>query len=120
MEKEFAKAKRQINNILKKLGDSSCDWILQISQNSADPRGTTYACMIHASDRLEPITWVKGSWEELHEALEQASKDLSREIIDVAYMKGEIDRCERLKAYYEEKIAEITTPRDSSDIKGES
>ena len=109
MEKEFAKTKRLVNKILKQLGDATLDWTVQVNENSADPNHRTYACMIHVpSERLEPLTWVKDSWEDLHTALEKATKDLNRDLIDIAEHDAEIKRCKRLIKYHEEKIAELT------------
>ena len=107
MEKEFAKTKLLINKILKNLGDSSLDWTIQVSENTANPGKISYGCMIHASERLEPITWVCDSWEDLQKELKKAGKELNRDMIDVAYYKSEQNRCDRLKAYYEEKVNEI-------------
>ena len=76
MEKKFGKVKNQINKILKKIGDSTCDWTIQISENSANPGRITYGCMIHISDRFEPLTFVCNSMDELEEALKEALKDL--------------------------------------------
>lgn len=109
MEKKFQNAKLLVNKILKQLGDSSLDWTIQICENSANPGKITYGCMIHIpSERLEPLTWVCDSWEELEKELEKAGKELNRDMIDVAYYQGEIARCKRLSAYYEEKIKEVT------------
>jgi len=107
MEKEFKKTELLINKILKKLGDSTIDYTIQVSKNTANPGKITYGCMIHASERLEPITWICSSWEELQNELKKAGKELNRDMIDLAYFKGEQNRCDRLKAYYEEKIKEI-------------
>ena len=108
MEKKFKSAKLLVNKILKQLGDSTLDWTIQISENSADPGHISYACMVHVpAQKLEPITWVCDSWEELEAALEKSAKELNRDLVEVAYHKGEISRCKRLGAYHEEKIKEI-------------
>ena len=107
MEKNFKKAKVLINRILNNLGDGSLDWTLQISENTANPGKITYGCMIHVSDRLEPLVWTCESWEDLLGKLEKASQELNEDMVQVAQFQGEIKRCERLKAYYEEKIKEI-------------
>jgi hypothetical protein len=109
MEKEFQRAKRLVNKILKQLGDATLDWTIQVNENSADPNHRTYGCMIHTpSERLEPLTWVKDSWEELNEALEKSANELDRDLIDIAEHEAEITRCKRLIAYHEEKIKELT------------
>lgn len=109
MEKEFVKTKRLVNKILKQLGDGSLDWTIQVGENTADPNHRTYSCMIHVpSERLQPLTWVKDSWEELHEALETAAKDLSPDMVELAEHNAEIERCKRLIKFHEEKIAELT------------
>lgn len=107
MEKEFQKAEKLINKILKRLGDATLEWTLQISKNTANPGHISYSCMIEVSDRLQPITWVCDSWEDLFEHLDKAGKELNRDMVDVAYMQGEIARCDRLKAYYSERIEEM-------------
>ena len=115
MENYFKKAKVLVNRILKNLGDSTLEWTLQVSENTANPGKITYACMIHVSDRLEPLVWTCDSWEELLEKLEKASKELNKDMVQVAYFEGEIKRCERLKKYYEEKIAEIASGSDKAE-----
>lgn len=111
MEKEFKAVKLLVNKVLKKLGDATLDWTIQVCENSADPNRISYACMIHIpSERLEPLTWVCDSWGELKEKLEKASKELNRDMVDCAYYEGEIKRCERLSNFYREKIDEIQNP----------
>lgn len=107
MENNFKKAKVLINKILNNLGDSSLDWTLQVSENTANPGKITYGCMIHVSDRLEPLVWTCESWDELLEKLKKASKELNEDMVQIAYFQGEINRCDRLKHYYEEKIKEV-------------
>lgn len=107
MENNFKKAKLLINKILKNIGDSRCDWTLQISENTANPGKITYACMIHVSDRLEPLVWTCESWEELLSKLKKASEDLNENLVQIAQFQSEINRCKRLTAYYEEKIKEL-------------
>lgn len=107
MEKEFLKAKRLVNNILKKVKDASADYTIQVSENTANPGKITYACMIHVSSRLEPLTWVCDSWDELFEGLEKAGKDLNQTLIEAAYYQGEIDRCKRLIKFYEDKMESL-------------
>lgn len=108
MEKQFKQAKLLINKILKQLGDATLDWTIQVSENSVNPGKTNYCAMVHTpSDRLEPISWVCDSWEELLSELEKASKELNLDLVDIAYHKSEIERCERLSKYHNEKIKEI-------------
>lgn len=107
MESKFKSVKTRINKILRNLHDGSLDWTTQVSENSANPGKVTYSCMIHVSDRLEPLTWVCDSWDELLEKLDKAVEELNKDLVTVAYYQGEVARCERLRKYYEEKISEI-------------
>lgn len=107
MENNFKKAKTLINKILKNLGNAKLDYTIQVSENTANPDRITYACMIHVSDKLEPLVWTCSSWEELLDKLTKASKDLNENLVRIAEYQSEIDRCKRLSKYYEEKIAEL-------------
>lgn len=108
MEKQFLKIEKLVNKIIKNFGDSTLDWTIQVDKNSANPGKITYDCMIHTpTDGVEPLTFVCESWEELEDRLKKASKELDREMVDIAYYKGEVERCERLKSYYEMKLKEL-------------
>lgn len=106
--KNFAKARKLVNEIIKKIGRNDIDWTIQVSMNSVRPDSMAYCCQIEApANGLQPLTWVKASWEELIMALENSAKGLDIDAIQKAYHESEIARCKSLQEYHENAIKEL-------------
>lgn len=106
--KNFAKARKLVNEIMKNIGRNDVDWTLQVSMNSVRPESMAYCCQIEApANGLQPITWVCKSWGELLEKLEFSSEHLDQESVQRAYHESEIQRCKSLISYHENAIKEI-------------
>lgn len=108
MEKELKSARTLINKIVKKFKRNDLDWTVQVSINSTRPDRVNYCAQIEApANGLQPITWIKESWEELEDALKKAEKGLDQDAVDKAWHEAEIQRAEHLIKYHKEAIAEI-------------
>lgn len=112
MEKEFKgelkKLRKQIQAILKSLGNSQNDWTVQISLNSIEPDRVRYCAMVHIpTEGVAPITWVCDSLLELKTQLEKASKDLNPDMIQAAWHQSELKKIEGMRKYHENAIKEI-------------
>lgn len=105
--KNFSKARKLVNTIIKNIGRADIDWTIQVSMNSVRPEKMAYCCQIEApANGLQPLTWVCGSWEELLEKLELSSKGLDADSVNRAYHESEIQRCKSLIKYHEEALKE--------------
>ena len=103
MEKNLERARNILNKIVKKLGRSDLDWTVQVSIHSLKPNVVNYCAQIEApANGLQPITWIKGSWEELIEALKISEKGLDQEAVEKAWHEAEIERAKALIEYHEE------------------
>lgn len=108
MEKQLKSARTLINKIVKKFNRNDLDWTVQLSINSTRPERINYCAQIEApANGLQPITWVKESWEELEQALKLAEKGLNQTEVDKAYHEAEIQRAESLIKYHKEAIEEL-------------
>lgn len=108
MDKQLKSARTLINRIVKQFNRNDLDWTVQLSINSTRPERINYCAQIEApANGLQPITWVKDSWEELEKALKLAEKGLDQDAIDKAYHEAEIQRAEALINYHKEKIEEL-------------
>lgn len=107
--KNFAKARKHINKIVKNLNRNDLGWVLQISVNSFQPDKIKYCAEIEApANGLQPLTWIKDSMEDLEKALEKAEKELNQKEVDKAYYASEAKRAGDKKAFFEEKLLEIS------------
>jgi len=118
MEKEFKKElkglRKQVQAILKSLGDSSLDWTIQISLNSIEPDKVKYCCMIHIpTEGVAPITWVCDSLLELQTKLNKAAKDLNPDMVQIAWHQGELKKIDSMKQYHERAIEELMDKHES-------
>lgn len=105
--KNFARARKLVNEIIKNIGRNDIDWTIQVSMNSVRPENMAYCCQIEApANGLQPITWVCKSWEELLEKLEFSSEHLDQEAVQKAWHEAEIERCKGLIKYHEEALKE--------------
>lgn len=103
MEKQLKSARNRLNKIVKGLGRNDLDWTVQISINSTRPDRINYCAQIEApANGLQPLTWVKDSWEELESALKFAEKKLDVEAVEKAWHESEIARAKALINYHEE------------------
>lgn len=108
MDKDLKKARNLVNKIVKKFNRNDLDWTVQLSINSTRPERVNYCAQIEApANGLQPITWVKDSWEELEEALKIAEKALDQDAVDKAWHESEIQRAKMLIKYHEDAIKEI-------------
>lgn len=105
MEKNLEKARKILNKIVKNLGRNDLDWTVQLSINSTRPERINYCAQIEApANGLQPITWVKDSWEELEKSLKKAEKGLDAEEVEKAWHTSEIERAKALIRYHEEAL----------------
>ena len=103
MEKNLEKARNILNKIIKKLGRNDLDWTVQVSIHSLRPDKVNYCAQVEApANGLQPITWVKGSWDELLDALKKSEKGLDQEAVEKAWHEAEIERAKALIKYHED------------------
>lgn len=108
--KDIKKLKVKINKILKNMKRSDLDWTIQTSVSSTEPNQLYYSALIASPNQsLQPITWVKKSYEELEEALETSAKVLDDKEVMKAYYKAEIQRAETLIKYYNDKTEALNS-----------
>lgn len=114
MEKDLKKARNLVNRIVKKFNRNDLDWTVQISINSTRPDRVNYCAQIEApANGLQPITWIKESWDELEEALKLAEKGLDQDAVDKAWHESEIKRAEALIKYHRDAIKELEKTDES-------
>lgn len=105
MEQKLKKARNLVNKIVKNLGRADLDYTVQVSVNSFQPDKVNYCCQIEApANGLQPITWIKESWEELEEALKIAAKGLDQKAVEKAYLESEIKRAEEKLSFYKDSL----------------
>lgn len=105
--KNFSKARKLVNTIIKNIGRADIDWTIQVSMNSVRPEKMAYCCQIEApANGLQPLTWVCESWDELMSKLEIASKGIDKDAIQKAWHEAEIKRCQSLIKYHEDALKE--------------
>ena len=108
MDKELKKSRNLINKIVKNFGRNDLDWTIQASVSSIHPEKAVFCAQIEApANGLQPLTWVKDSWEELEKALELAEKGLDQDAVDKAYYESEIQRAKQKMEFFEEKLKEL-------------
>ena len=108
MDKELKKSRNLINKIVKNFGRNDLDWTIQASISSIHPEKVVFCAQIEApANGLQPLTWVKDSWEELEKALELAEKGLDQDAVDKAYYESEIQRAKQKMEFFEEKLKEL-------------
>lgn len=108
MDKELKKATVLVNKIVKNFKRNDLDWTVQLSVSSIHPDKVSYCAQIEApANGLQPITWVKGSWKELEDALKLAEKGLNQDEVDRAYYEAEIERAKQKQQFFEEKLKEL-------------
>lgn len=108
MDKELKKATVLVNKIVKNFKRNDLDWTVQLSVSSIHPDKVSYCAQIEApANGLQPLTWVKGSWKELEDALKLAEKGLNQDEVDKAYYKSEIERAKQKQQFFEEKLKEL-------------
>lgn len=108
MKDEMKKARNLVNKIVKNFNRNDLDWTVQVSINSTRPDRVNYCAQIEApANGLQPITWIKESWEELEDALKKAEKGLDQDAVDKAWHEAEIARAEHLIKYHKEAIEGI-------------
>lgn len=108
MEKQLQSARKLVNKIVKGLGRNDLDWTCQVSINSTRPERVNYCCQIEApANGLQPITWIKESWEELEEALKIAAKGLDQKAVEKAYLESEIQRANEKIKFYEDSLKQL-------------
>ena len=119
MDKDLKKARNLVNKITRNLGRADIDWTVQVSVSSVHPEKLAYCAQIEApASGLAPITFIKGSWEELEKALKKAEKDLDQKAVEKAYYASEIQRAEEKRKFFEEKLMELG--EEDADSKEES
>ena len=108
MDKELKKATVLVNKIVKNFKRNDLDWTVQLSVSSIHPDKVSYCAQIEApANGLQPLTWVKGSWKELEDALKLAEKGLNQDEVDKAYYESEIERAKQKQQFFEEKLKEL-------------
>lgn len=108
MDKELKKCRNLINKIVKKLGRADLDWTIQLSISSIHPEKIAYCAQIEApANGLQPITFVKNSYEELEKSLTLAEKGLDQKAVEKAYFEAEVERAKEKQKFFEEKIKEL-------------
>lgn len=106
--KKFAEARKLVNKILKKVNRNDLDWTVQASISSIESRGITYSCQIQSPNSvLQPMTFVKSSWEELKKSLEACAESMDTDDIVLAYHLAEKKRSEDKIKFHEEMIKEL-------------
>lgn len=108
MEKQFAKAEKFVNKIIKQMKRSDIDWTIQVSKTSIEPETFKYCCQIEApAEGLQPLTYVKNSWEELLEALEESAKVIDYNMIQKTWHEGQIIKHNKMIEYHKESIEKL-------------
>ena len=108
MDKELKRATVLVNKIVKNFKRNDLDWTVQLSVSSIHPDKVSYCAQIEApANGLQPLTWVKGSWKELEDALKLGEKSLNQDEVDKAYYKSEIERAKQKQQFFEEKLKEL-------------
>lgn len=109
MDKELKKIRNIINKIVKKLGRADLDWTTQLSVSSIHPNKIAYCAQIEApANGLQPLTWVKKSYEELEEALTLFEKGLDQKAVEKAYYESEIERAKEKEKFFKSKLKELS------------
>ncbi len=108
MNKDFIKARTLVNKIIKNFKRNDLEYTIQLSTSSVHPNKLAYCVQIEApANGLAPLTFIKDSWKELIEALEQAEKNLDTKAVEKAFLASEIKRAEEKRKFFEEKLMEI-------------
>ena len=112
--KKFAEARKLVNKILKKVNRNDLDWTVQASISSIESRGITYSCQIQSPNSvLQPMTFVKSSWEELKKSLEACAETMDTDDIVLAYHLAEKKRSEDKIKFHEEMIKELEEKKNA-------
>lgn len=108
MDTNFKKARTLVNKIIKNFKRNDLEWTIQTSASSVHPDKLAYCVQIEApANGLAPLTFIKNSWKELIEALDQAEKNLDTKAIEKAFLASEIKRAEEKKKFFEEKLLSL-------------
>lgn len=105
---DFRAAERSLRRIIRKLGNGTLDYTLQVSVDSTKPGLVSYAAMITApAPGIQPITWIRNTGEELLHSLKLSEKTLDKDEVEKAYHRFQIAACKRTIEEHERKIQEI-------------